>query len=102
MIRESTCRSRCFEAAPRCDEPLSTTKKQPFPRPIGFLCQHLLDQPAKGFNTGPRFTAAHDIAPADVPGGQILQGTLALVFVLNIGRSTWRGRQGGMATAAGL
>src|SRR5262245_31818343 len=76
--------------------------EQPFPRPIGFLCQHLLDQPAKGCNTGSRFTPAHDIAPADVPGGQILQGTLALVFVLNTGRSTWRGRQGGMATAASL
>src|SRR5499427_3373975 len=76
--------------------------KQPFPRPIEFLGQHLLDQPAKGFNTGPRFTSAYDISPAYVPGGQILQGPLALVFVLNRGRSTWRGRQGGMATAAGL
>src|SRR5262249_31276867 len=76
--------------------------KQPFPRPIGFLCQHLLDQPAKGFNTDPRFTPAHDISPAYVPSGKILQGTLAFVFVLNIGRSAWCGRQGGMATAAGL
>src|SRR5215510_1055276 len=76
--------------------------KQPFPRPIGFLGQHLLDQPAKGCNTGPRFTPAYDIAPAYVPGGQILQGPLALVFVLNIGRSARRGRQGGMTTAAGL
>src|SRR5215468_1145065 len=76
--------------------------KQPFPRPIGFLCQHLLDQPAKGCNTGPRFTPAHDIAPAYVPGGQILQGPLALIFVLNIGRAARRRRQGGMATVAGL
>src|SRR5215813_6520939 len=76
--------------------------KQPFPRPIGFLCQHLLDQLAKGFNTRPRFTPAHDISPAYVPGGQILQGPLALVFVFNIGRAARRGRQGGMATAAGL
>src|SRR5215813_14591811 len=76
--------------------------KQPFPRPIGFLCQHLLDQPAKGFNTGPRFTPAHDIAPTHVPGSQILQSPLTLVFVLNIGRSARRGRQGGMATVAGL
>src|SRR4029450_1449191 len=47
--------------------------KQPFTRPIGFLSQHLLDQPAKGFNTAPRFTPAHYVPPAYVPGGQILQ-----------------------------
>src|SRR5262245_49745833 len=76
--------------------------KQPFPRPIRFLRQHLLDQPAKGFNPGCRFTPTHHISPAYVPGGQILQGTTALVFVLDIGRSPRCERQGGMAAAAGL
>src|SRR6266446_8976366 len=76
--------------------------KQPFTRPIGFLSQHLLDQPAKGFNTGRKFTSAYDVPPADVPSCQILQGTTALVFILDISRSARRGRQGGMATAAGL
>src|SRR2546423_5035677 len=76
--------------------------KQPFTRPIGFLSQHLLDQPAKGCNTSRQLTPAHDISPADVPGSQILQGSSALVFVLDIGRSARRGRQRGRATAAGL
>ena len=44
--------------------------KQPFPRPLGFLGQHRLDQPAQGCNTGPRFTPAQAISPAYVPGGQ--------------------------------
>src|SRR5439155_2766591 len=76
--------------------------KQPCTRPRGFLSQHLLDQPAKGFNPGRRFTPPYDIPPADVPGGQILQGTTALIFVFGIGRSFRRGRQGRMAPAAGL
>src|SRR5262245_46631207 len=75
--------------------------KQSFARPIGFLSQHLCDQTAKGFNTGPRFTPAYYVSPADVPGGQILQGTPALVFVFDISRTVRRGRQRGMATTAG-
>src|ERR687884_691219 len=76
--------------------------KQPLTRPIGFLRQHLLDQAAKGCKTGRQFTPAHDISPTDVPGGQILQGSTALVCVLDIGHWARRGRQRGMATAAGL
>src|SRR5262245_3264999 len=76
--------------------------KQPFTGPIWFLRPHLLDQPAKGCNTGRPFTPAHDVPPADIPGGQILQGPPALVFVLDIGRAARGWRQGGMATAAGL
>src|SRR2546422_8544782 len=76
--------------------------KQPFTRPIGFLSQHLLDQPAKGLNPSRRFTSPYDMPPADVPGGQILQGTTALIFVLDRGRSAWRRTQGRMAPAAGL
>jgi hypothetical protein len=76
--------------------------KQPCPRPLGFFGQYLLDQAAAGCHTGPRCTPAHAISPADVPGGQRWQGPLALVCVLNRGRSARRGRQGGMAPAAGV
>src|SRR4029453_4704100 len=76
--------------------------KQPFTRPIRFLSQHLLDQPAKGFNASLRFTPAYYISPTHIPGRQILQGTTALVFVLDIGRAPRCGRQGRMAAAAGL
>ena len=48
--------------------------KQQFTSPIGFLRQSLLEQPAKGCNTGRQFTLAHNVPPADVPGGHILPG----------------------------
>src|SRR5262245_49402228 len=76
--------------------------KQPFTRPIRFLSQHLLDEPAKGFNTGCRLTPTYHVSSTHVPGSQILQGTTALVFILDIGRAPRCGRQGGMAAAAGL
>src|SRR6266496_2597785 len=76
--------------------------EQAFAGPIRFLSQHLLDQPAKWSDAGLRFTAPYDVPPAHIPCGQILQGASALVFVLDVDRSTWRWGQRGMAAAVGL
>ena len=76
--------------------------EQPCAGTVRFLCQHLVDQSAKGFNPGRRFTAPYHIPPVYIPCGEILQGPTALVFVLDIGRSAWPGRQRGMTADAGL
>jgi hypothetical protein len=67
--------------------------EQAFPGSIRFLRQHLMDQPAKWFDAGGRFTPSHHAPPANLPCGQILQGTAALVFVLDVG---WSVRGAGM------
>jgi hypothetical protein len=74
----------------------------PFAGPLRFLSQHVVDQPAKGFAARRRFTPSPHVPPAHLPRGQILQRAPALVFVLNVGRSARRGREGGMAAEAGL
>jgi hypothetical protein len=68
--------------------------EQAFPGSIRFLSQPLMDQPAKGFDAGCRFTPSHHVPPANIPGGQIVQGTAALVFVLDAGWSVRGGGQG--------
>ena len=76
--------------------------EQAFPGSIRFLSQHLMDQPAKWLDAGYRFTPSHHVPPANIPGGQILQGTAALVFVLDAGWSVRGGGQGWVAADAGL
>src|SRR5260370_29358261 len=56
----------------------------------------------KGFNAGGRFTASHDVATANVPGSQILQGSASLVFEFDPARSAGSHVQSGMAADARL
>src|SRR5262249_21213007 len=58
---------------------------------VWFLRQHLVDQAAKGYDTSSRFTPSHHIPSVHIPCRQIWQSTAAFVFVLDIGRSAWRG-----------
>ena len=76
--------------------------EQAFTGAVGFFSQHLMDQSAKRFDARRRFTPPQHVPAAHVPRGQILQGTTALVFVLDVGRAAWGGGQGGMTAATGL
>jgi hypothetical protein len=69
---------------------------------IRFLRQDLVYQPPKRLDAGRRRTPTHNVSPAHLPGGQILQRTPALVLMLDAGRSAWRGGPGRMAAVARL
>ena len=69
---------------------------------VGLLFHDLRHQAAKGLKTSRGFTPSHDEPPADIPGGQVLQGSAALVFVLNPHRAPGRGGQTRMAAEASL
>jgi hypothetical protein len=43
-------------------------------RALRCLGQHVVPQAATGLDASGRFTPAHDVPPADVPGGQIVRG----------------------------
>ena len=70
---------------------------------IGRLGRHdLLHQPAKRGDASGGLAAAENLAPVDVPGGQIGQRATPVVFVFHAHQPGFPGWQGGVATAAGL
>src|SRR5712691_6612557 len=62
---------------------------------VGLLAHDVVDQSLEGGLASLRFAAAKDHGAMDVPGGQVLQDTRALVLVLEahcLVRSDWQGR----------
>ena len=61
-----------MEAAPRCDDPLSTTEKHPLGRGVGLDGHDLVDQAVERFDAPALLAASEDPGPVHVPGGQAL------------------------------
>ena len=82
--------------------PVVHNPEQAFPGLIGFLGQHLVDQTPKRLDASRGLTPSHDIPPAYIPGGQVLQRPAPLVFVLDAQGVPWGRRQAGMTAAPRL
>jgi hypothetical protein len=76
--------------------------EQAFGRMIRCLRQHLVHQAAKRLDAGRRFTPAHHVSPADLPGRELWPGATAFVLVFEAHRSARGGRQGRVTADAGL
>ena len=64
---------------------------------VRLLLHHLRDQAPERFNARRRFTPPPAEPAADIPGGQVLQGSAALVLMLDPAATPRGGRQTGMA-----
>jgi len=71
-------------------------------RTVRFLIHDLIDQASECRLACVRFTAAEDLSAMDIPRGQILQRSAALVFVLDTGRLERTRRQRWMASTTDL
>src|SRR5947199_7640817 len=69
--------------------PVVHDPEDPITRSVGLLSHHLVDQAAKGLEARLLLAPAHDESTADIPSRQILQGTTALIFMLDAHRLSW-------------
>src|SRR5262249_9919391 len=76
--------------------------EDPAGRPVRLRPHYLLDQPAERVDASLLLAPAKDSTAANVPSRQVLQGTASLVLMLDTHRSPGAGRQGCVASNAGL
>src|SRR5947199_4081219 len=76
--------------------PVIHDPEDPITRSVGLLSHHLVHQAAKGLDPRLLLAPTHDESAADIPRREILQGTTALIFMLDAHRSPWPWGQTGM------
>src|SRR6266851_4631044 len=98
-MRGWRARSSSAARSPRCDEPLSTIQNTRRAERYG---SWLITWSTEGCLAGLWLTATKDHRPMDIPRGEVLQGSLPLVFVFDARRLVRAGRQRGMKSATRL